>query len=57
MEPARFERSDPSTSCEAAVVAKPKARLCEPWVASLINFWEPRSGDLIALVLTRNSKL
>jgi hypothetical protein len=23
-----------ATSCEAAVVVKPKARLCEPWVVS-----------------------
>jgi hypothetical protein len=33
------------TSCEAAGVVKPKARLCEPWDTSLIDLSEPRSGD------------
>jgi hypothetical protein len=27
--------ADNSTSCEAAVLVQPKARLCEPWVTSL----------------------
>jgi len=36
-----------SPSCEAAVVVKPKARLCEPWVAVKTNCLEPRSGDRI----------
>ena len=48
-----------STSCEAADVVKPKARLCEPWITSKQNLPKPRSGDqpfngTVALVLTRN---
>ena len=33
-----------STSCEAAVRVKPRARLCEPWV-SPAKVFEPRRGD------------
>jgi hypothetical protein len=29
---ARTSRREPSASCVAAVIVKPKARLCEPWV-------------------------
>jgi hypothetical protein len=32
--PAAAAQTAASTSCEAAVVFKPKARLCEPWVSS-----------------------
>ena len=36
-------------SCEAAHVAKPKARLGEPWVLGPNRIlWEPRSGDLLS---------
>src|SRR5262245_53037584 len=31
-------------SCEAATRAKPRARLCEPWVQGAQEFPEPRSG-------------
>jgi len=31
------------TSCGAAIRVKPRVRLCEPWVMSIIC-WEPRSG-------------
>jgi len=40
-----------SSSCEAAVLAKPKARLCEPW--GTMPFSEqrsPRSGRHLSLV-------
>jgi len=31
-------------SCEAAIVPKPKARLCEPWETCHRDEWSPQSG-------------
>jgi len=31
-------------SCEAAIVPKPKARLCEPWETCHPDEWSPQSG-------------
>ena len=35
----------PSTSCEAALVTKPKASLDEPWVNARLKAIEPQRGD------------
>ena len=34
-----------TASCEAAVRVKPRVRLCEPWVTTLLEAIEPRRGD------------
>ena len=45
----RLFRGEAATSCEAAHVAKPKARLGEPWVRGPNRIlWELRSGDLLS---------
>gem|GEM_PF-3755381 len=38
-----------SSSCEAAVLAKPKARFCEPWDQARFDQRSPRSGRHLRL--------
>jgi hypothetical protein len=57
-----FIDAEYSTSCEAAVVVKPKVRLCEPWVTSKQDFVgaakrRPILNGAVALILTRKLKL
>src|SRR5712672_2204844 len=48
-------RREPSTSCEAAVRIKPKARLYEPWVNDLFSDRAPKGRQYRSPTLRRRS--